>query len=370
MAWETELTELDRRRALAALMGGEERVARQHATGRLAVRERIDALVDTGSFREVGGLAGVGDYDDDGGLQGFTPANMVVGEARLDGRRTAIQGDDFTVRGGAADAAIWQKMVWAERYAHDARVPLVRLVDGTGGGGSVKSLETMGFTYVPFVPGWELAVANLSRVPVVAAALGPVAGLGFARVVQSHFSVAVKEIAQLFVAGPPVVKAAMPESPDKEELGGTRVQARAGAIDNEAASEEDAFAQIRTFLSYLPGLGLGGAAGPRRDRPGRPPRARASRPRARDPRRPFAIRRALELIFDHGSVFELGARHGRSLAVCLARLSGRPVGVLASDPKHWGGGLTGDAADKLTRFVDLCDTFGCRSSTSSTSPAS
>ena len=177
---------------------------------------------------------------------------MVVGSGRIDGRRVAVQGDDFTVRGGAADAAIWQKMVWAERYAHDMRVPLVRLVDGTGGGGSVKTLETMGFSYVPPLPGFELVVANLSRVPVVAAALGPVAGLGAARVVTSHFSLIVRGTAQLFVAGPPVVAAAMGESPDKEQLGGSRAQTRAGAVDNEAADEEDAFEQIRRFLSYLP----------------------------------------------------------------------------------------------------------------------
>ena len=131
-------------------------------------------------------------------------------------------------------------------------MPLVRLVDGTGGGGSVKSLETMGFTYVPFIPGWETAAENLSTVPVVAAALGPVAGLGAARVVASHFSVIVRDTAQLFVAGPPVVAAAMGETPDKEELGGARAQTRAGAVDNEAADEDDALAQVRRFLSYLP----------------------------------------------------------------------------------------------------------------------
>ena len=113
---------------------------------------------------------------------------MVCGQGEIDGRAAVVQGDDFTVRGGAADAAIWQKMVYAERLAHDLRLPLVRLVDGTGGGGSVKSLEQMGYTYVPFIPGMELAIANLARVPVVAAALGPVAGLGAARVVASHFS--------------------------------------------------------------------------------------------------------------------------------------------------------------------------------------
>src|ERR671935_2237274 len=115
-------------------------------------------------------------------------------------------------------------MAYAERMAHDLRIPLVRLVDGTGGGGSVKSLEQMGFSYVPPLPGFELVVGNLGIVPVVAAALGPVAGLGAARVVASHFSTIVRGSAQLFVAGPPGVGAAMGEAPDKEGVGGARTQ--------------------------------------------------------------------------------------------------------------------------------------------------
>src|SRR5438552_1303461 len=132
--------------------------------------------------------AGAGRYED-GRLVEFVPANMVVGWARVGGRRVSVQADDFTVRGGAADAAIWEKGAHAERIAHDLRIPLVRLVDGTGGGGSVKSLEQMGFSYVPPLPGFELVVRNLAIVPVVAAALGPAAGLGAARVVASHFAV-------------------------------------------------------------------------------------------------------------------------------------------------------------------------------------
>src|SRR5919106_165196 len=251
MSWEPELEELRRREELARRMGGKERVDRQHASGRLTVRERIARLFDRETFHETGALAGWGSYDD-GELREFLPANVVVGQGRVEGRRAVVQADDFTVRGGAADAAIWQKMVYAERMAAELRVPLVRLVDGTGGGGSVKSLETMGFTYVPFIPGWETAAENLSTVPVVAAAVGPVAGLGAARVVASHFSVIVRDTAQLFVAGPPVVAAAMGEAPDKEELGGARAQTRAGAVDNEAADEDDALAQLRRFLSYLP----------------------------------------------------------------------------------------------------------------------
>jgi acetyl-CoA carboxylase carboxyltransferase component len=175
-------------------------------------------------------------------------------------------------------------------------------------------------------------------------------------VVASHFSVIVRGSAQLFVAGPP--RGGRGDGrvpPDKETLGGSRAQTRAGAVDNGAGDEEDALAQLRRFLSYLPANvwelpPVTAATDPpdRRDEElvGIVPR---------DPRRPYAMRRVLEAVLDRGSLFELGARHGRSLICALGRLEGRPVGVLAGDPKHSGGGLTGDASDKLVRFVDLCD---------------
>ena len=133
-----------------------------------------------------------------------------------------VGGDDFTVRGGAADASIFQKQVHAERMANELRLPIVRLVDGSGGGGSVKSLETERRSFVPFNPGWEWVVDNLSTVPVVSLCLGSVAGLGAARVVTSHYSVMVRGTSQLFVAGPPVV-ARLGEDVDKEQLGGSAI---------------------------------------------------------------------------------------------------------------------------------------------------
>jgi acetyl-CoA carboxylase carboxyltransferase component len=358
VTWEPELEELRRREELARRMGGQERVERQHASGRLTVRERIEQLFDTDTFHETGALAGKATYEDDE-LADFVPANTVVGHGRIDGRRAVVQGDDFTVRGGAADAAIWEKAVYAERLAHDLRIPLVRLVDGTGGGGSVKSLEDMGFSYVPPLPGFDLVVANLSRVPVVAAALGPVAGLGAARVVCSHFSVIVRGTAQLFVAGPPVVAmAGMGELPDKEELGGARMQARAGAVDNVAEDEDDALDQLKRFLSYLPASVW--EPPPFTDAADPPDRREQELIEIvpRDPRRTYKMRRVLEAVLDRGSVFELGAAFGRPTITCLARLSGNPVGVLASDPEHYGGGVTADAAEKTARFVDTCDQFG------------
>ena len=174
-----------------------------------------------------------------GELASFMAANFVTGTGRIGGRKVVVGGDDFTIRGGAADAAIVGKQIYSEQLANQLRLPIVRLVEGTGGGGSVKSLEQTGHTYVPVNPGWDYVVDNLSVVPVVAAGLGPVAGLGAARLCASHLSILVEGTSQLFVAGPPVVKSGVGEDVDKEALGGTRVHARNGAVDLVAASEAD-----------------------------------------------------------------------------------------------------------------------------------
>ena len=153
-------------------MGGPEKIQRQHDAGRLTVRERLRALLDEGSFHEIGELAGTAVYAADGELAQFTPANFVTGTGRIAGRKVVAGGDDFTIRGGAADAAIIGKQIYAEQLANQLRLPLVRLVEGTGGGGSVKMLEQAGYTYVPVNPGWDHVVDNLSTVPVVAAGSG------------------------------------------------------------------------------------------------------------------------------------------------------------------------------------------------------
>ncbi|MFI7699236.1 acyl-CoA carboxylase subunit beta [Nonomuraea sp. NPDC049480] len=347
--WDPELAELKRRRELAERMGGEERVARQHATGRLTVRERLAALTD--SWQEIGALAGHATGET------VTPSNVIIGRARVGGRRVVVAGDDFTVRGGAADAAIHDKQVLAERMAGEMRVPLIRLIDGTGGGGSVKQLEEYGRTYVPYNPGWDQVVANLGRIPVIALALGPVAGLGAARLVTSHVSIMVKELSQVFIAGPAVVEAGMGESVGKEELGGWRTVAAAGTVDLVAASEPEAFALTGQVLGYLPQSAwhsppVADAA----DAPDRTsPELRDLVPRER--RRPYDMRRILDLVFDTGSVLELGRRFAPSMITALARLDGRPVAVLASDPRVYGGGMTAQGSDKMARFVDFAETF-------------
>src|ERR1700759_2320025 len=192
MSWKTHIEELRARERLAEQMGGEERVGRQRSIGKLTVRERIAFLADPGSFHEVGKIAGKATYGLDDEMAEFLPATMVFGRATLDGRPAVILGDDFTVRGGASDASIAGKMQMAEQMAHEYGMPIVRMVDGTGGGGSVKSLEQNPRTYIPMTPTWEGGVANTGHVPGGSLAPGPWAGLGAGRVAASHYSVMVK----------------------------------------------------------------------------------------------------------------------------------------------------------------------------------
>jgi acetyl-CoA carboxylase carboxyltransferase component len=355
VTWDPELDELRRRTELAAAMGGPEKVDRQHAAGRLTVRERVERVLDPGSFHEVGGLTGRGTYED-GRLTDFRPANFVMGRGRIDGRAVVVAGDDFTVRGGAADASIFQKQVHAERMANELRLPIVRLVDGSGGGGSVKSLETERRSFVPFNPGWEWVVDNLGTVPVVSLCLGSVAGLGAARVVTSHYSVMVKGTSQLFVAGPPVV-ARLGEDVDKEQLGGSGIHTRNGVVDDEVDTEDEAFARARAFLSYLPPSV--DEVAPRVETGDDPERRdeRLADAIPRDPRKVYKVRDIVTAVLDEGSFLELGRRFGGPAVTGLARLDGWPVAVLAGDPYHYGAGWTADASQKVARFVDLADTF-------------
>lgn len=357
MTWQPEVDELRRRGEMALKMGGEEKVAKHHANGKYTVRERIERFLDAGTFHEVGQLAGKAIYDKNGNLTDFQPANFVFGTGKVEGRKIVVGGDDFTVRGGASDASISRKQIYSEQMAHDLQIPVVRFVDGTGGGGSVKSIEDMGRTYIPANPGWDYVVKNLGAVPVVGACMGSVAGLGAARVVTSHFSLMIKDTSQLFVAGPPVVRYGVGEEITKEDLGGYQVHCSSGAIDNIAADEDDAFRQIRTFLSYLPSnIWEIPPVVPSHDDPERrDDRLISVIPRNR--RKPYSIREILAMIFDLESIFEMGPYYGGGTVTGFARLQGYPVGFLASDPLVFGGGLTAESSNKIERFVDLCQTF-------------
>ncbi|MEO3474529.1 carboxyl transferase domain-containing protein [Roseomonas sp. CAU 1739] len=359
MNWTAELDELRRREAMAREMGGPDKVKRQHDGGRLTVRERVDALVDPGSFHEVGAIAGRADYDARGELESFTPSNCVMGRGMVDGRPVVVVGDDFTVRGGSADATIREKPIMAERMAAELRLPIIRMIEGSGGGGSVKTIETTGRANLPGgVGGTQLyyqTTANMGLVPVVTLGLGSVAGLGAARLAAAHYSVMTKSSA-MFVAGPPVV-ARLGETLEKRALGGWEIQCRAGGVDDAVETEAEAFALARRFLSYLPSSvhALPPVVRNRDDVNRREEKWLTAIPR--DPRQAYKVRPVIETLFDKGSFFEMGKWFGRSIITALARLDGRPVAVLASDPVFHGGSWTANACEKIIRFVDLAETF-------------
>lgn len=356
MSWEKEISELRHRQEMARKMGGEEKVARHINNGKLPVRDRIDKLLDESSFVEVGSVTGKVDYNEQGEITQMQPANLITGRGKLNGKRVVVAGDDFTVRGGANDAGIREKLVHVEMMANQLQLPLIRLVDGTGGGGSVKTIETEGRTYIPAVRGWEIVVDNLSTVPVVGLALGSTAGLGAARVAASHYSVMVKNTSQMFVAGPPVV-ARTGENLSKNELGGSDIHTRNGAVDDEVNTENEAFEYARRFLSYLPPSVY---QLPERTEPTDNPDRRDEwliEAIPRNPRKVYKMRKIITSIVDQDSFFEMGGKWGRSVITAFARIDGWPVAVMASDPFHYAGAWTSDAADKVQRFVDLAETF-------------
>jgi propionyl-CoA carboxylase beta chain len=364
MTWAKELEELRAREALAEQMGGADKVARQHGRGKMDARARLAALCDESSFREIGKIAGSAKYDANGDLQSVTPAPFLFGKATINGRPVVATADDFTIRGGAADAGIARKMVQAEMMAHQLKLPIIRMIDGTGGGGSVKTLEQIGATYIPAVPGWGDVVRNLETVPVVALALGPTAGLGAARVVASHYSIMVRGLSQLFAAGPAVVdglgdsyKGAADHQQAKEELGGVDIHTRNGVVDDEVASEAEAFARARHFLSFMPEyVGQSARRAACDDPADRREEALLSLV-PRDPKQVYSMRRALGMILDAGTVFEIGKHWGRAAITALARLDGWPVAVVASDPSYLGGSWEAKTSEKVERFVKLADQF-------------
>jgi acetyl-CoA carboxylase carboxyltransferase component len=359
VVWQPELDELRERERLARAMGGPDKVKRQHDGGRFTVRERIDRLLDEASFHEIGAIAGSAEYDGSGALCGFTPSNTVFGRGTIEGRPVVLVGDDFTVRGGSADATIHEKTVMAEQMANEFRLPVIRIIEGSGGGGSVKTIETKGRANLPGGVGgtdaFYYCTANLAVVPVVSLGLGSVAGLGAARLAASHYSVMTRSSA-VFVAGPPVV-ARVGQVLGKQELGGWEIQTRCGAVDDAVDTEDEAFAAARRFLSYLPTSvhNLPPLTASDDDPARRDDSLMSAVPR--DRRKVYKTRPIVETLTDHGSFFEIGRNFGRSVITGLARLEGRPVAMLASDPYHYGGSWTADACNKLMRFVDLAQTF-------------
>lgn len=360
MTWEDNAREIAARRKEAKAQGGPEAIARQHEKGRLTIRERIAHLADEGSFQELGEGAGAPEFDEAGTRTGFAPANFVLGFARIGGRRVIVGGEDFTLKGGSPNPAGLRKSVYAEEAALRYKVPLVRLHEGGGGsvagsgGGRARSRPTGDPVFA--TPRFVSVAKTLGTVPVACAALGPVAGMPAARLVSSHFSV-MAENAQVLIAGPQVVKRATGHEMTKEELGGPAVHAKSGVIDNVAPTEEAALDEIARFLSYLPQNVWGAAPVTPCDDPADRAEEALLSIVPHERRKPYAMRKIIKAVTDKGSWFEMTRKYGPSLVTGLARMGGRPVGILANDCTFYAGAMTADAARKTRRFVDFCNTF-------------
>lgn len=357
MSWQSAVDEIERRKKLAYQMGGAERVERQRAQGKYTIRERIERVLDPGTFEEVGVLAG---WWADEAKQQFVSQPYVAGLGKISGRDVAVGGEDFTVKGGSAAGGGRSftrrgKHRFLMDLALEYRIPLITFQDGAGA--NVASYEHAGGMYIPHVPEFHRNMEVMNAVPVVRAVMGPAAGAVAAHTPMAHLVVMSKGRGQLFAAGPPVVLRALGEKVTKEELGGWEVHCRNGVADLAGDTEEEVFDIIRRWLPYFPqNVWEAPPYVPPKDAPDRKDEELLSIvPSER--RRAYDMRTLIRHIVDRESVFEVQPLYAPNLITCYARLNGHVVGVVANDPRYLGGALDAEAADKQCRFVETCDYF-------------
>ena len=339
-SWTATLDDLRERRSAARAMGGEERLSKHRAAGKLDARARIDHLLDKGSFHELGTLVGGAE----------APADAVVmGSGHLDGRPVMVAAEDFTVKAGTISSAANAKRYRVAEIALQDRVPLVMILEGAGfraGGGPHTRTPTD-----------LLAQGRCSgRVPVVTAVLGASAGHGALVAPMSDFAVMSAQAA-IFTAGPPVVLESLGESVTKEDLGGPSVAVASGLVHNAVADDRAALDLVRSYLRYFPSSAwsyppdaVGG------DTEARPiPEMLDIVPR--NGRRVYDMRDVIDVVFDRSSCFEVQPEFGASVLCVLARLGGHPVAVVANQPRVLAGSVDVDGADKAAHFISVVDSF-------------
>ncbi|KAL2391753.1 Propionyl-CoA carboxylase beta chain [Exophiala dermatitidis] len=368
--WSDVLAEIDRVRTFAqtpkATTTG---YIRHKQAGKLWVRERVELLLDPGSFREIGSTAGTATWTKVNALSKnpmeaerqtvteFTPSNNVQGFGAIKGRRVLLTADDFTLRAGHADGALMAKTLYMEQLACFLKVPMIKLVDGSSGGGSITTYKTDNGSYLPEIEFLPFMVRQLDLgIPNCAAVVGPAVGLGAARAAVCHFSVIAGDIGALFNAGPKIVEGAtFEEGLSTQDLGGPAIHCGNGVIDNYAPNEKECYDQIAQFLIYVPNHG--GVLPPVIPSDDLPDRdcsyLRSTIPRRRQ--RMYEVRPIITSIVDSGSFFEIGRHWGRSVVVGLARLNGQPVGIFANDCMFNAGAMDAGGCQKLAKHVKLCD---------------
>jgi acetyl-CoA carboxylase carboxyltransferase component len=343
------------RRAAARLGGGEEKIAKQHAADKLTARERIDLLVDPGTFNELGLHAGI-HYSVRGLEDKQAPADGVVtGYGKVDGRLVAIAAYDFTVMAGSMGMTGEIKVARLRELALSKRMPMVWLLDSAG----ARIQEAVGSLFAGSGHLFREEVVASGVIPQVAALMGPCAA-GTAYIPGlADFVPMVKGRGSMALAGPHLVRAAVGEDVTQEELGGSRVHCRkSGVGDLEVADDEECIAQIKAYLSFMPSHNE--AAPP--IRPTTDPIDRMDDalldvlPESN--RKPYNMYDVIEKIVDDGEFFDMKPQWAKTIITGFARFGGRPAGIVANQPKQLGGILDNDSADKAARFVNLCNAFG------------
>jgi acetyl-CoA carboxylase carboxyltransferase component len=347
----TPMEELEQRRAAALAMGGQERIARHHASGRLTARERIALLVDEGSWTEIG-LHALPEHR----RAEPSPGDAIVtGFGRVGGRMVGVVAIDATVLAGTTAPVNMRKQNRIAEWAGRRGLPLIFLSDNDGG--RLPDLLGWRFAGVPFdFRSFLQSPAGCPKTPRMTAVVGPSFGDAALHAAIADL-VVMKRDASLALSGPPVIKGAIGEDVSAEELGGPAVaHETSGSAHVVVDAEEEAIATVKRFLSYMPDAAdLPAPVAPPAP-PGRDPEELLTLVPA-NPRRGYDMRKVLQAIVDEGSLFGWGDRFGRSVITALARIDGHPVGVVASQPMHRAGVLDVPALTKEQRFVELCDTF-------------
>ncbi|MDP6566880.1 MAG: carboxyl transferase domain-containing protein [Alphaproteobacteria bacterium] len=348
------IEELRRRQADSLKLGGAGRVERQRHQGKLTARERVDLLLDDGSFEELGQLASHVHTPVPTIPDKTTPADGVVtGFGRIEGRPAAAIAEDFTVLGGSLGINNFTKKVRMMELSGRDKVPIVWLFDGAG----ARTDEYIGEGLAPMHHFMD--VAKLSGVtPQIAGVMGPSAGDSSLLAAMMEFIVMVEGTSMLAAGGPPLVKVGTGEEVSKEELGGADLHCRVSGVgDNTAPDDAAAIAMLRRYLSYLP---TNAYQYPPYREPDDDPDRRDEELGDILPdnlRRPYDMKKILERVVDRDSFFEIKPDFAKMMIVGLARLNGHAIGVIANQPKVMAGAITAAAGAKHRHFMDLCNAY-------------
>jgi len=346
--------DLHARRERAKLGGGPEKIERQHERGKLTARERIDLLVDPGTFIELG-IHG-GPHFSQRSMEGReAPADGVItGWGDVDGRPVAIAAYDFTVMAGSMGMTGELKVGRLRELALGKRIPLVWLLDSAG----ARIQEAAGSLFAGSGHLFREEVTMSGVVPLVAAMLGPcAAGTAYIPGLSDFVPMVVGQGA-MALAGPHLTKAVTGEDISMEELGGAKVHCRkSGVGDLEVKDDAECIAAVKSYLSFFPA----NCEEPPPVRPTADPDDRMSERLLEivpeSSRQPYDMYELIREIVDEGEIFDVKPKFARTIITCLARFGGMPVGIVANQPKQLGGILENDSADKAARFVNLCDAF-------------